>query len=319
MMNPMNTRLALDYKAVGLMLLLCLIWSMQQVALKATANDFSPVLQIAMRSGVGALLVGALLWLRGERLSVADGIWQPGLIAGALFALEFFLVGEGLRYTSAGHMAVFLYTAPIFAALGLQWKLPSERLAGLQWLGILIAFTGIAISFLLRDQGGGKDWVHVLWGDFLGLLGGIAWGATTVVIRTTRLSELPAAQTLLYQLIAAFALLVPAAWLTGQTTFNPMPLVWASLAFQSVLVSFASLLVWFWLLRRYLASRLGVFSFLTPLSGVLLGAWLLHESVEPSFLWGALFVLAGVVLVSAHDWLRQLWSSRAAQAQDHTY
>lgn len=302
----MNTRQALDHKSVGLMLILCLIWGMQQIALKATASDFSPVLQIAMRSGVAALLVGGLIWLRGERLSLANGIWQPGMLAGALFALEYLLVGEGLRFTSAAHMVVFLYTAPIFAALGLQWKLPSERLAPLQWVGILMAFAGIAISFLLRDQGGGQGWTHVLWGDFLGLLGGIAWGATTVVIRTTRLGALPAAQTLFYQLMGGVVLLFPAAWLMGHTTFNPTPLVWASLAFQSVVLSFASFLVWFWLLRHYLASRLGVFSFLTPLFGVLLGAWLLHESIEPSFLLGALFVLAGVVLVSGHGWLTQL-------------
>lgn len=302
-----DTRQALDAKAIGLMLMLCLIWALQQIVLKSTAADFSPVLQIALRSGIGAALVGLLMWRRGERLSLADGSWQPGMVAGALFALEFLLVGEGLRHTSAAHMVVFLYTAPIFAALGLQWKLPAERLAPLQWLGILLAFAGIAIAFLLREQGAGGDWTRMLWGDLLGLLGGVAWGATTVVIRTTRLSALPASQTLLYQLVGAFALLLPAAWLVGHTTFKPTPVVWASLAFQSVVVSFMSFLVWFWLMRRYLASRLGVFSFMTPLFGVVLGAWLLREPIEASFMAGALLVLAGVVLVSGHGWLSQAW------------
>ena len=45
-----------------------------------------------------------------------------------LFSLEYLSVGEGLRYTSASHSVVFLYTAPIFAAIGLHWKLPEERL-----------------------------------------------------------------------------------------------------------------------------------------------------------------------------------------------
>lgn len=289
------------------MLMLCLIWALQQIVLKATAADISPVLQIALRSGIGAVLVGLLMWRRGERLSLAEGPWQPGMVAGALFALEFLLVGEGLRHTSAAHMVVFLYTAPIFAALGLQWKLPAERLAPLQWLGILLAFAGIAIAFLLREQGAGADWRRVLWGDFLGLSGGAAWGATTVVIRTTRLNALPASQTLLYQLVGAFALLLPAALLTGHTSFHPTARVWASLAFQSVIVSFMSFLVWFWLLRHYLASRLGVFSFMTPLFGVVLGAWLLQEPIEPGFMGGALLVLAGVVLVSGHGWLSQAW------------
>ncbi|WP_460565369.1 DMT family transporter [Hydrogenophaga aquatica] len=307
----MDTRQPLDGRAIGLMTILCLTWSMQQIALKATAQDFSPVLQIALRSGVAAALVALLMWWRGERLQVA-GVWKPGLVVGALFAFEYLLVGEGLRFTSAAHMVVFLYTAPIFAALGLHWKLPAERLAPLQWLGILLAFSGIAIAFLLRQSGNDEDWSRILWGDLLGLLGGMAWGATTVVIRTTRVAALPASQALLYQLACAFAFLLPAAWLMGQTTFHPTPLVLGSLAFQAVIVSFASFLVWFWLLRQYLASRLGVFSFLTPLFGVLLGAWLLGEPVEPSFLAGAAMVLAGVVLVSGHGWLVQLWTRRRA-------
>jgi drug/metabolite transporter (DMT)-like permease len=73
-----------------------------------------------------------------------------------------------------------------------------------------------------------------------------------------------------------------------------------------VLVCFVSFLVWFWLLTQYLASRLGVFSFMTPIFGVVFGAWLLSEPIEPNFLAGALMVLAGVLLVSGYGWLKSL-------------
>lgn len=310
----MDERRTMDGQAAGLMLLLCLTWSGQQILLKATAEDFSPVLQISLRSGIAALLVGALLLWRGERLPLGGSLGRAGWAAGTLFALEYLLVGEGLRFTSAAHMAVFLYTAPIFAALGLHWRLPAERLAPLQWLGIALAFAGIAISFLLRDTGAQQDWRRVLWGDALGVLAGMAWGATTVLVRTTGLARLPAVQTLLYQLLGGCLWLLPAALLTGQTVFRPGPLVWSSLVFQSVVVCCASFLLWFWLLRRYLAAPLGVFSFLTPVLGVVLGAWLLHEPMEPSFVGGALLVLVGVVLVSAQPWLAARWGRRAAQA-----
>ncbi len=137
----MDTRKALDGQAIGLMLLLCLVWGLQQVALKATAAEIAPIFQIALRSGVAALLVGMVMLVRGERLPLA-ATWRAGLVVGLLFGLEFLLVGEGLRHTNASHMVVFLYTAPIFAALGLHWKLPSERLGAVQWLGITLAFGG---------------------------------------------------------------------------------------------------------------------------------------------------------------------------------
>ena len=288
------------------MVVLCLIWGLAQVILKMAAADISPLMQIALRSGVAAVLVVFLMFIRRERLSIEDGTWRPGLLVAGLFALEFFLIGEGLRYTSASHMTVLLYTAPIFAALGLHLLMPSERLSRAQWFGIGLAFTGVAIAFLLRpnyiEQNiSGTD---LLYGDLLSIGAGIAWAATTVAVRCSRLAQVSAAQTLLYQLAGAFFLLTAAAFLLEQTTIEFTALTWGSLIFQSLVVCFASYLAWFWLLKHYSASQLGVFSFLTPIFGVALGVSLLGEQLEISFIIGAAFVIVGLILVSASGWLK---------------
>lgn len=306
-----DIRQPLDLRAGGIMLLLCLIWGLQQVAIKATGGDIAPVLQLAVRSGIGAVLVVLFMKITGAGLNLASAAWRPGLVVGVLFALEFLFVGEGLRHTSASHMVVFLYTAPVFAALGLHLLLPTERLALAQWGGILIAFAGIAVAFFGRDgSGAAVPGGATLFGDFLGLLGGLFWGATTVVVRTTALAGRPAAETLLYQLVGAFVIIGLAAIVLGQTHFNPTPLALGALAFQAVGVSFFSYLVWFWLLRHYLAAPLGIFSFFTPLIGVVLGAVLLDEPIEQSFIIGAVLVLSGITIVSGHGWIRQLVTRR---------
>lgn len=288
---------ALDARATGVMTLLCLVWSLQQVSLKAIAGQASPMLVIALRSLVALLLLAALMRWRGEVPERAR--WRPGAAIGALFALEYVLVAEALRLTHASHVVVFLYTAPIFAALGMHWRLPAERLGLQQWAGIALAFGGIVLAF----AGGagarsGAATGQALLGDALALMAGLAWGATTVTIRCSSLTLAPATETLLYQLLGAFVCLLPAAWLAGQWHFEPTARVWAHLGFQSLVVSFASFLAWCWLLRRYLASQLGVFSFLTPLFGVVLGVWLLGESLEPRFIAGGGLVLTGIALVS---------------------
>lgn len=278
-------------------------------ALKATGDDISPVLQIALRSGVGALLIGLYVLARGQRLSFADGTWKPGLVVGVLFSLEYLLLGEALRFTSASHTVVFLYTAPVFASLLLHFLVPDERMATLQWAGIGLAFAGIAVAFLMPSETAkANDGPVMLWGDLLALLAGVAWAATTVVVRASRLARVPAEQTLLYQLVAAFVLLLIGAATLDQLSINPTPLALASLAFQAIIVSFGGFLVWFWLLRHYQASRIGVLSFMTPLLGVGFGAWLLHEPIEPGFLAGAVLVIIGITLVSGYGWLRQLLS-----------
>ena len=299
-------RKPLDALASSAMLVLCLIWSFQQILLKATANDMAPIFQIGLRSGVACLLVALLVLLRTHRLEFSPGAWKPGLIAGLLFALEYLLLGESLRFTSAAHVVVFLYTAPVFAALGLHILLPSERLARLQWVGIGLAVVGIAITFLGPASLDGADLGRMLIGDLMALAAGALWGFTTVLIRSTRLSTVPPSEALLYQLFSAFVILMVAAVVTGQTQVHWSGLLGASLVFQSVVVAFLSFLVWFWLLRQYQASRLGVFSFATPLFGVLFGAFLLGETIEPRFVMGALLVLMGITLVSAYSWIIQM-------------
>jgi drug/metabolite transporter (DMT)-like permease len=304
----MTVHKPIDTRAAGIMVVLCVVWGLQQVALKAAAPDVAPSLQIAIRCGLAAGMVAALMAARGEGLT--RGLWRPGGVVGLLFGLEFILVGEGLPRTSAAHMAVFLYTAPIFAAVGLHLRMPTERLRPTQWLGIGLAFGGVVVAFLGPETGAARAATAV--GDLLGVLAGAAWGLTTVVVRCTALTSAPASETLLYQLLGGFVLLLATALVTHQTRLHLSPVVWASLAFQTLVVCFASYLTWFWLLRQYIASRLGVFSFLTPLFGVGFGVWLLHEPLEPAFGLGALLVLAGIVLVSASAWLRPRGDRRSA-------
>lgn len=174
-----------------------------------------------------------------------------------------------------------------------------------QWCGIALSFLGGLGSAAGR---------HALLGDALALMAGAAWGSTTVTIRGSALAGAPATETLLYQQQDGVVLLLPAAWLTGQWHFEASGAVWAHLAFQALVVSFASLLAWCWQLRRYLPSRLGVFSFLTPLFGVVLGAALLGESLSTRFLAGSALVLAGIALVSAPGrLLRQRLAARRRQ------
>lgn len=294
-----NTRQALDGKAMGIMILLCMLWGVQQSHLKAVMDEISPMLLIALRSGISAILVTLLMYYRQERMHLAQN-WKPGLIVGLLFALEFVFVAEGVRYTAASHMIVLVYTAPIFVALGMHWLFPAERLSAVQWIGVLLAFVGIGVTFLGHDSP--STGTNTLWGDFLGLLSGLAWGLTTLVVRGSSLANAPATETLQYQLVVTFVLLLIVALVTGQAEFRSTPVVWASLAFQGILVSFVSFLIWFALLRRYMAAQLGIFSFLTPLFGVLFGVLLLNESLEPHFIAGASMVLLGLVVVSGYGW-----------------
>lgn len=281
------------------MVLLCAIWGLQQVAIKLTLPGISPFLQVALRSLAAAFLV--LLWARWRGLSifVRDGSLRPGVMAGALFGLEFLCIYAGLEMTGASRMVVFLYTSPCFTVLGLHLFIPGERIGWRQLSGVVLAFGGIVLAFadgLSNSTAGYRHWL----GDLLGIAAAIMWAATTVIVRGSALARVSAAKALFYQLSVSAAIALPASLLLGEPGLTaPGPVVWLAFAYQVLIVAFASYLIWFWMLTRFLANRLMVFSFLTPLFGVTFGVLLLGEQLSALFGLAALLVVIGIALVNA--------------------
>ena len=295
----MNTRRShLDTTALAAILLCCLLWGINQSAAKAALPEVPPLIQSALRSAGATLLV--LLWSRwrGIPLFERDGTLAGGLLAGALFAAEFACIFWGLQYTHASRMIVFIYLSPFVVALGMPFITRSEGLRPLQIGGLVVAFSGVAYAFaegFSQSAAGPRQWL----GDALGLLAAVLWGATTLAIRATALSRARAEKTLFYQLAVSAVLLGGAAWLAGEA----WPLTWSTLAvgsltFQVVIVTFASYLLWFWLVANYPATRLASFTLLTPMAGLVAGIVLLDEPASPRLLLGLAAVAAGIWLVN---------------------
>lgn len=289
----MNTRIAPGPAAFGLMVLLCAIWGFQQVAMKFASAEISPIMQAGLRSGLGAVLVYAWSRWRGIALFARDGSLRPGLLAGLLFGFEFVFIFVGVDLTTVSRMVVFLYTAPCFTVLGLHFFVPGERMGWRQGGGVLLAFAGLVTAFIDKAAGGS------LLGDFFGVLAALFWAATTVLIRATALARVTATKVLLYQLVVSAAIMFPLSWLVGERGIGALsaPTLWA-MAYQVVIVACISYLAWFWLLTRYLAGRLLVFSFLTPLFGVGFGMVLMGDQPSLHFFAAAAMVVGGIVLVN---------------------
>jgi drug/metabolite transporter (DMT)-like permease len=274
--------------------MLCVVWGVQQVAMKGVATSAAPVMQLAIRFAGASVFFGIWVLFREGRRAFSDGTLPSGLLLGLMFSLEFIFAGQALAHTTAAHSIVFLYTAPIFTALGLQF-LPEERLSRLQWAGIGVAFFGIVVAFLGFTA---RPVVELLTGDLLALLGGVSWGFSNVVLRRGRVGGAATAKTVLYQVATATLLLGAFAAATGQTQVELSLMTILSLIFQTLIIAISSYLVWFWLLRHYLTSRLMLLSLMTPLFGVLFGAFLLGDLIDLRFAVGALFVLMGVLIVN---------------------
>jgi len=293
-LSPARERL--DLPAVAALLLCCALWGLNQVAIKAALPEVPALIQLSIRTVLAcALLLGWMQW-RGVGWSLRDGTLWPGLLAGVLFAVEFGLIFIGLQYTTAARSVVFINTSPFVVALMLAWLLPAERLRPLQTAGLLIAFAGVAFAFSEpAPQASQWPWL----GDTLIIVAAVLWGLTTVTIRLSALRSAPAEKTLAYQLLVAALLSPLAAWLQE----SPWPGSWSSLAlaslfYQAVIVTFASYLLWFWLLTRYPATKVQAFVFLTPVFGTAWAAGLLGEPLGIELLVALAAIGVGLALLN---------------------
>jgi drug/metabolite transporter (DMT)-like permease len=287
----------LDALAISLLVACCLFWGFQQILIKTTVAEVPPLWQATLRF-VGAT---ALLWfwcaVRGVRLFERDGTLRAGLLAGALFAAEFACIYLGLRDTTASRLTVFLYSSPFVVALLLPRFVPSERLRGIQWVGLVIAF--IAVAFAFSEGFTGAAMANQLRGDALALAAGVLWGLTTLVIRSTALATASAEKTLFYQ-VAVTAIVAPLLSLAlGEAwSLAYSAQAWGSIGLQTVIGAFASYLAWMWLLRHYPATQMSSFTFLTPVFALVFGVVLLAEPLTLRLVAALVGVALGIVLVN---------------------
>jgi drug/metabolite transporter (DMT)-like permease len=286
----------LDPLAIALTVALCLIWGFNQVAVKLAIHDIPPLIQCVIRSVVATVLVLAWTQFRDIPLFKRDGTLLAGIIAGVLFALEFLLIYRGLLYTTATRAVLFLYTAPFLVVLGARWLVKGDHFHLMQWFGMALSFAGIVIAFGLPTPAADP---HQMLGDVMMVGAAIAWAATTLVIKVSRLNQVSSEKTMLYQLVVSVPLLAAGVLVFGEhIDAMPSAVALGALAYQAVWVVCVTYMAWFALIVRYSASRLSSFTFLTPLFGVVAGHIVLNEPLSPPFALAAALVAIGLVLVN---------------------
>src|SRR5476649_658886 len=210
--------------ASAIVVVLCLSWGVNQVAVKLAIHDIPPLIQSTVRSIVATLIITGWSRLRSIALLKRDGSLIPGLAAGFCFGIEFICIFQGLAYTTATRAVLFIYLAPFFVVLGARIFLPADRFGLSQWLGLALSFAGMAVAFGLPTPA--LDPRQAI-GDLLMIGGALFWAATTLIIKSSSLNRVPAEKTMLYQLVVSVPMLALAAFVSGQhvpATASPLAL-----------------------------------------------------------------------------------------------
>jgi drug/metabolite transporter (DMT)-like permease len=295
----------LDLKAFLTILSLTLLWGLNYPAVKVSNQGISPVFASALRSVVASLCGAVYCLKKGEKLFHTDARLFHGFVAGLLFGLEFACIYFGMLYTDAARSVIFVYMSPFFVVLGAHLFLKGDRLTPMKVLGLVLAFAGVCVVFEGKPRMAKPT---MLLGDLIEILAAFFWGATTVYIKKFMAHKVHPINTFLYQLFFSIPVLLTVSLILEPKWVYHLDLpVLLSLLYQSVIVAFISYFVWFKLIHDYSVSRLSVFTFFTPVFGVLFGVLFLREELTASLMVGLPMVSLGIFFV---NWRRTAVKSK---------
>jgi drug/metabolite transporter (DMT)-like permease len=286
-------------KYLGALLCLALVWGSSFLFTAVAVRDFQGLHVVVLRQGLGALIVGSLVWLNGLRMPRG---WRPWAVFGIMGMLnagipQIFL-GWGLRHIDSSLAAILFASTPLWSAILGQRFLSDEYLSPLGVVGLLIGFLGVAVVL-----GAGNDLRFSSWQAILGMAGFVfsAFLSAASGIFARRVFLLRDINPLVGatgQLAATSVFLAPAVLLVGLPERTPgLPAIGAvlGLALFSTSVGFV---LYYWLLRAWGATRTMTVTYLMPIVALVWGALLLGERVTIGSLLGLAMVLFGIALTS---------------------
>lgn len=280
-----------------LLVLVCFLWGANVVSIRISNQGIPPILAAALRSAVGAGLIILYARMKGQVVSFPRGERRHGMVIGFLFALDFLFLYWGIAFTTASRSIIFLYTHPLFVAIGAHFVLKGDLLTASRSAGLVLAFCGLLAVFAARSD----DLPPGYWiGDLMEVAAAVFWAATTLYIKKMVQSRsVSPYQTLYAQLFYSIPVLALGSFLFERSfSLNLTAPVLLAFFYQCFVVAFFSYILWFWMIGRYSVSRLTAFTFLSPVFGVLLGSLVLSEPVNRFVWFGLALVGAGIYIVN---------------------
>jgi drug/metabolite transporter (DMT)-like permease len=293
-----------SYYAVTLAVI---FWGSSFVATKIVLRELNPTTIIAVRFGMGVLILTAAnlrVGFRPLHLGVMPKLALLGFLGITLHA---WLQATGLKTVAATVTAWVIATIPVFVAL-LGWAFLGERLSLLRIGGIILAALGALtvvsggdIRALLAGRVGSV-------GDILIVISAVNWAIFTVLSKHVLKSiadhpkgiESNPIRIMLYVMAFGWFFSLPGMILdNGWVALGALSSQgWWALIFLGVACSGLAYLFWYEALNRITATQAGVFLYFEPLVTAVVAWLILGEAFTGVIAFGGAAILFGVWLVN---------------------
>lgn len=270
--------------ALGLTVIV--IWALNIIVIKLGVADMPPLLLMTLRFMLVAVLIVPFTRITRRQLP-----WLL-LLSVTFGGLHFPLLFLGLREAEAGTGALLVQMGTPFATL-LAAAFLKERLDARRSIGLALSFAGVAIL------AGGPSLPDALPTTLL-LGSALFWAISNLLIK----AAVHIAPLTLAGWIALFAIPQVAleSWLFENDQLAALAAAgasgWGAVFYTAVMSSIVAYGLWYRLLQKHPVSRVVPLSLLMPVFAVILGVWLLDDSLGVNKLAGGTLVIAGLAVIN---------------------
>lgn len=256
-------------------------------------REIDPLWVSAGRVSIGAAICWAyFLATRGKLPKRAVTYAQLFFLGVLNYAIPFALFPYAEQHISSGITGVINGLTPMTTVLVSQVWPSGERAGWNKYLGVAIGFAGAALLASPSMAKGGAAEILPLLAAFTAT---VCYAITLNYAR--RFRDIDPASIATLSLSGAALASVPFALVVAGVPVITLPETWGALFGIGVLSTSFSMLLLFWLLPRVGANNIALNTFITPISALLLGYFVLSESLEPVHFVGIAVIFVGLVAI----------------------
>lgn len=274
-----------------MLIILSLVWGYSWVTNKIGIMLSSPFDFAAMRVVVGAIGMFALMLIQGRSLSFQHGKFNA--LIGLLQTFAFFLFTSwAVLHAGAGKTSVLVFIMPFWTLL-LAWIFLGERIQGLQWIAVFLAFAGMLLIVAPWKFHGS------LLSSVFGVMAGILWAVTSILIkRYSKSHALDVFSMTAWQLVIGAIPLIVVAWAVPSPPIQWTGTLIACLFFSGFVATALGWVIWMYILDVLPAGTASLSTLAIPVITVVGAALQLGEYPAPHEIQGMLLVAAALALLS---------------------
>jgi drug/metabolite transporter (DMT)-like permease len=275
------------------LVILAALWGGSFLFMRVAAPEFGPVVMIALRVGIAALVLAPVVIFDARARAEIRQQWKPLLVVGlSNSALPFLMFGYSMLYLNAGFDSILNATTPLWtAAIAALWfRVPLTRTAV---VGLALGIIGVAIlvsdSLSLYTGSVPSAMVAVL-------IATLSYGFAANYAKRHLVAVRPMTVAFASMMFATLVLIVPA--LLTLPTAAISSRAWGATILLGLLCTGLAYVIYFRLIAHAGAAYASSVTFLVPIFGMIWGAVFLGERITMLMVLGCVVILLGAALIT---------------------